>query len=83
MLPAGPLGFPSAFSLADVEGSSHVIFYHCESVLGCCLESESSAPLVQAATWTTGLPGLTPSFWEVCVLSCEGNTGGALSAIAF
>lgn len=65
MLPAGHLGFLSAFSRADHEGTSHVIFHHCESGLGCCLESEFSAPLVQAAI--CGLPGLTPSFWEVCV----------------
>lgn len=62
VLPA--LGFPSVFSLADDEGSSHVIFHHHESGLRCCLKSESSAPLVQAAT--CDLPGLSLSSWKVC-----------------
>lgn len=64
MLPTGHRGFLPAFCLADDEGSYNVIFHHIESGLGCCLESGFSAPLVQAAI--CGLPGLTPSFWEVC-----------------
>lgn len=82
MLPAGPLGFLSAFSLPDDQGSSHVIFHHCESGRGCCLESEPSTLLLQAAI--CGLPGLPPSgkCVRMCVLSCEGNTGGAHSTIA-
>lgn len=63
MLPAGPLGFPSAFSLADDEGSSHGIF-------PALLEWPWVLLGVFSTTYplTCGLPGLTASFWEVCVI---------------
>lgn len=71
----------SAFFLNDDEDPSRVIFHNCESGLVCCLEPESSTPLLKAAMH--GLLVFPPGKCvSVRMSTYEGSTGDAQSTVA-